>query len=76
MGEDFVRYIMKRLKNIDIADPLHRLTYKDAMERYGSDKPDIRYGMEIANLSDLVKGCGFSVFASAVETAAASGASR
>ena len=67
MGEGFVRYIMKRLKNIDIIEPLPRLTYKDAMERYGSDKPDIRYGMEIANLSDLVKGCGFSVFASAVE---------
>ena len=67
MGEGFVRYIMKRLKNIDITEPLPRLTYKDAMERYGSDKPDIRYGMEIANLSDLVKGCGFSVFASAVE---------
>lgn len=67
MGEGFVRYIMKRLKNIDITEPLPRLTYKDAMERYGSDKPDIRYGMEITNLSDLVKDCGFSVFASAVE---------
>ncbi len=67
MGEGFVRYIMKRLKNMDITEPLPRLTYKDAMERYGSDKPDIRYGMEITNLSDLVKGCGFSVFASAVE---------
>lgn len=67
MGEGFVRYIMKRLKNIEITEPLPRLTYKDAMERYGSDKPDIRYGMEITNLSDLVKGCGFSVFASAVE---------
>lgn len=67
MGEGFVRYIMKRLKNIDITEPLPRLTYKDAMERYGSDKPDIRYGMEITDLSDLVKDCGFSVFASAVE---------
>ena len=67
MGEGFVRYIMKRLKNIDITGPLPRLTYKDAMERYGSDKPDIRYGMEITDLSDLVKDCGFSVFASAVE---------
>ena len=67
MGEGFVRYIMKRLKNVDITEPLPRMTYRDAMERYGSDKPDIRYGMEITNLSDLVKGCGFSVFASAVE---------
>ena len=67
IGEGFVRYIMKRLKGIEITEPLPRLTYRDAMERYGSDKPDIRYGMEITNLSDLVKGCGFSVFASAVE---------
>ncbi|MGI5893820.1 MAG: aspartate--tRNA ligase [Candidatus Merdivicinus sp.] len=66
MGEGFVRYIMKRLKNIEITEPLPRMTYRDAMERFGSDKPDIRYGMEITNLSDLVKDCGFSVFASAV----------
>ena len=67
MGEGFVRYIMKRLKGIEITEPLPRMTYRDAMERYGSDKPDIRYGMEITDLSDLVKGCGFSVFSSAVE---------
>lgn len=66
MGEGFVRYIMKRLKGIEITEPLPRMTYKDAMERFGSDKPDIRYGMEITDLSDLVKNCGFSVFASAV----------
>ena len=47
MGEGFVRYIMKRLKGIEITEPLPRMTYRDAMERYGSDKPDIRYGMEI-----------------------------
>lgn len=66
MGEGFVKYIMKHVMNVDITEPLPRLTYKDAMERFGSDKPDIRYGMEICDLSDLVKDCGFSVFSGAV----------
>ena len=52
---------------MDIPTPLPRLTYKEAMERYGSDKPDTRYEMEIINLSDLVKDCGFGVFTSAIE---------
>ena len=51
---------------MDITEPLPRLTYKDAMERFGSDKPDIRYGMEICDLSGLVKDCGFSVFTGAI----------
>ncbi len=66
MGEGFVKHIMKAVKGIDITEPLPRLTYKDAMERFGSDKPDIRYGMEITDLSALVKDCGFSVFSGAV----------
>lgn len=66
MGEGFVKYIMKHVMNVDITEPLPRLTYKDAMERFGSDKPDIRYGMEICNLSDLVRDCGFSVFTGAI----------
>ena len=66
MGEGFVKYIMKHVMNVDITEPLPRLTYKDAMERFGSDKPDIRYGLEICDLSDLVRDCGFSVFSGAV----------
>ena len=66
MGEGFVKYIMKHVMNVDITEPLPRLTYKDAMERFGSDKPDIRYGMEICDLSGLVKDCGFSVFTGAI----------
>ena len=66
MGEGFVKYIMKHVMNVDTTEPLPRLTYKDAMERFGSDKPDIRYGMEICDLSDLVKDCGFSVFSGAI----------
>lgn len=66
MGEGFVKYIMKHVMSVDITEPLPRLTYKDAMERFGSDKPDIRYGMEICDLSELVKDCGFSVFTGAI----------
>lgn len=67
MGEGFVKYIMKKVMNVDLTEPLPRLTYKDAMERFGSDKPDIRYGMEITDLSGMVKDCGFSVFSGAIQ---------
>lgn len=67
MGEGFVKRLFSDVLNKDIKLPLPRLTYKEAMERYGSDKPDTRFEMEIINLSDLVKGCGFGVFTSAIE---------
>ncbi|MBR6789405.1 MAG: aspartate--tRNA ligase [Oscillospiraceae bacterium] len=66
MGENFVKYLMKEVMDVEITESLPRLTYKEAMERYGSDKPDIRYGMEITDLSDMVKDCGFAVFTGAV----------
>ena len=68
VGEEFVQYLFKKVLEIDIPLPLPRLTYKEAMERYGSDKPDTRFGIEICDLTDLVKNCGFSVFTSACET--------
>lgn len=67
MGERYVKYLMKEVMGVEIPTPLPRLTYRDAMERYGSDKPDIRYGMELQDVSALVKGCGFAVFTDAVE---------
>ncbi len=67
MGEGLIRRLFKDVLDMDIPTPLPRLTYKEAMERYGSDKPDTRYEMEIINLSDLVKDCGFGVFTSAIE---------
>ncbi len=67
MGEGFIKRLFKEVLSVDIPTPLPRLTYKDAMERYGSDKPDTRFGMEIVDISDLVKNCGFGVFTSAIE---------
>lgn len=66
IGEGYIARVFKDALGIDIPLPLPRLTYKEAMERYGSDKPDTRFGMEIFDLTDIVKDCGFSVFSSAV----------
>src|SRR5699024_10594439 len=65
MGERFVKYLMKNVMDVDIPTPLPRLTYQEAMERFGTDKPDIRYGMELTNISDLVADSGFGVFTGA-----------
>ena len=67
MTEGFVSYLFKNVLDINIPTPLPRLKYTDAMERYGSDKPDTRFDMEIQNFSDLVENCGFGVFADAVK---------
>ena len=65
--EGFISYLFKKVLDIDIPVPLPRLRYNDAMARYGSDKPDTRFGMEIQDISELVKNCGFGVFTSAIE---------
>ncbi|MBQ5970232.1 MAG: aspartate--tRNA ligase [Clostridia bacterium] len=66
MIEGFMGRLFKEILNVDVPLPLPRLTYKEAMERCGSDKPDTRYGMEIFDLADEVKDCGFGVFSGAV----------
>ena len=71
MGEGYIQRVFKEAMGVDIQLPLPRLTYKDAMERYGSDKPDTRYEMELCDLGDVVKGCGFGVFTSALEAGGA-----
>ncbi len=71
MGEGYIQRVFKEAMGVDIQLPLPRLTYKDAMERYGSDKPDTRYKMELCDLGDVVKGCGFGVFTSALEAGGA-----
>lgn len=67
MGEGFIKRLFRDVLGVDIPTPLPRLTYTDAMNRYGSDKPDTRFGMEITDISELVKNCGFGVFSSAIE---------
>ena len=65
MFEGMMRTMFKNVLGVDIPDPLPRMSWYDAMDRYGSDKPDVRFGMEIHEISSLVKGCGFGVFDSA-----------
>ncbi len=60
--EGMMRTLFKNVIGVEIANPIPRISWYDAMDRYGSDKPDIRFGMEIREISDLVKGYGFSVF--------------
>ncbi len=71
MGEGYIQRVFKEAMGVDIQLPLPRLTYKEAMERYGSDKPDTRYAMELCDLGDVVKGCGFGVFTSSLEAGGA-----
>ncbi len=66
IGEGYMARVFKETLGIDIPLPLPRLTYKEAMERFGSDKPDTRFGMEIFDLTEEVKNSEFSVFTSAV----------
>jgi aspartyl-tRNA synthetase len=64
--EGFLARLMKETKGIELSLPLPRLTYQESMERYGSDKPDLRFGIEIIDISDEVKNSEFGVFAGAV----------
>lgn len=66
MNEGFIKRVFHEVLNVDIPTPMPRITYAEAMNRYGSDKPDTRFGMEILDLSDTVKQCGFSVFTDAI----------
>ena len=68
MIEGFVKRLFKEAIGREVETPLPRLTYKEAMERYGSDKPDTRYEMEIFDLAQAVSGCGFGVFTGALES--------
>jgi aspartyl-tRNA synthetase len=66
LNERLLAHVFKTVKGIDLPLPLPRLTYAEAMERYGSDKPDTRYGLELVNISDVVKDSGFKVFREAI----------
>jgi aspartyl-tRNA synthetase len=66
VNERLLHRIFKEVLGIEIQLPIQRMTYEEAMNRYGSDKPDTRFGMELVNVSDLVKNSGFGVFADTV----------
>ena len=68
VNEGFLKTVFKEVLDVDIQTPFLRMTYAEAMERFGSDKPDTRFGYELCDLSDAVKNCGFKVFAGAVES--------
>lgn len=66
--EEMVRHIYSETLGLQLQTPFPRITYREAMDRYGSDKPDTRFGMEIRDISDIARGCGFKVFASVMES--------
>ena len=70
--EKMLQEIFKEVLDVDIQLPIQRMTYKEAMDRFGSDKPDTRFGLEFVNISDIVKDCGFGVFANAASDEKAS----
>jgi len=67
VAEGYIKRLFKEALNVDIPTPLPRYTYKECMERFGSDKPDMRFGMELTDITDEVKDCDFAVFKNAVE---------
>lgn len=67
VNERLIKHICKEAIGLDVTLPLPRMKWIDAMNRYGSDKPDTRFGMELTDVSEVVKGCGFSVFTGALE---------
>lgn len=66
INEGFVKRVFKEALGVELETPFLRMPYAEAMERFGSDKPDIRFGMELVNVSELVADCGFKVFTDAV----------
>ena len=67
VNERLLARIFKKAIGVDVPLPIPRMTWQEAMDRFGSDKPDIRFGMELKDVSDVVKDCGFSVFKNALE---------
>ena len=67
VNERLLQKLFKEILDVEVPLPIMRMPYQEAMERFGSDKPDIRFGMELKNVSDLVENCGFSVFTGAIQ---------
>ncbi len=71
MTEGLIKHIFKECKGIEFSEPFKRMPYKEAMERFGSDKPDTRFGLELVELTDLLGDCSFSVFSSVIASGGA-----
>ena len=67
VNERLLQYVFKEAIGIEVQLPIPRMTWQEAMDRFGSDKPDTRFGMELVNVSEVVKECGFGVFTGALE---------
>ena len=67
VNERLLAFLFREVLQVEVPLPIQRMSWQEAMDRFGSDKPDIRFGMELKDISDLVAGCGFGVFASALE---------
>ena len=67
VNERFLAYLFKEVLDVDVKLPIQRITWQEAMDRFGSDKPDMRFGMELHDVSEVVKDCDFGVFKSALE---------
>ena len=67
VNERLLQKLFKEVLDIDVPLPIQRMTWQEAMDRFGSDKPDLRFGMELVNVTETVKGCEFAVFKNAIE---------
>lgn len=67
VNERLLAYLFKEVLDVDVELPIQRMTWQEAMDRFGSDKPDLRFGMELQDVSEVVKGCEFAVFKNALE---------
>ena len=67
VNERLLAYLFKQVLDVNVKLPIQRMTWQDAMDRFGSDKPDLRFGMELQNVSEVVRGCEFAVFKNALE---------
>ncbi|MCL1834634.1 MAG: aspartate--tRNA ligase [Oscillospiraceae bacterium] len=67
VNEEFLKRLFNDVIGVEVETPIRRITYRDAMDRFGSDKPDLRFGLELRDISDIVGSCGFKVFSEPVE---------
>lgn len=66
VNERLLAHLFREILGVEVELPIQRMTWQECMDRYGSDKPDLRFGMELKNVSDVVKDCGFAVFTNAL----------